>query len=245
MPLLPVPIESVSNVVILAVGIHLVALHTSLASHAAPLAGLGARARALAPVVVGAFLSSWLATAMVVATHNHAAPKLLLRDPLMAAVAFGPVILAGLALAGSKAVRAINSATPSEWLIRAQMYRGLGVIFLYPYLFYGVIPAGFAIPAAIGDTVTGLAAPWVARQIHSRRPGAVLLAIGWNVFGILDLVVAPVSAVLSHAQGIFIYPLTLIPLFIGPPMGVLVHVYSLRNLANGFALRRVPHPELG
>lgn len=51
------------------------------------------------------------------------------------------------------------------------------------------------------------------------------------MFDILDLVVAPADALLSHARVIGIFPLSLVPLFIGPPMGILMHVYSLRNLA--------------
>jgi hypothetical protein len=43
--------------------------------------------------------------------------------------------------------------------------------------------------------------------------------------------VAPAAAILSHAQVIGLYPLSLVPLFIGPPLGILTHVYSLRNLA--------------
>jgi hypothetical protein len=53
----------------------------------------------------------------------------------------------------------------------------------------------------------------------------------WNIFGLLDLIVAPAAAVLSQAQMIGLYPLSLVPLFIGPPLGILTHVYSLRNLA--------------
>jgi hypothetical protein len=47
----------------------------------------------------------------------------------------------------------------------------------------------------------------------------------------LDLIVAPAAAILSQAQVLGLYPLSLIPLFLGPPLGILTHVYSLRNLA--------------
>jgi hypothetical protein len=80
---------------------------------------------------------------------------------------------------------------------------------------------GFAV--TVGDR-TGLA---IARQ----RPHAIKWATAWNVFGLLDLIVAPAAAVLSQAQVIGLYPLSLFPLFIGPPLGILMHVYSLRNLA--------------
>jgi hypothetical protein len=50
------------------------------------------------------------------------------------------------------------------------------------------------------------------------------------VFGIVDLTLAPVAAVLSRTGVIGMYPLSLVPLFVGPPMGILAHVYSIRNL---------------
>jgi hypothetical protein len=55
--------------------------------------------------------------------------------------------------------------------------------------------------------------------------------VAWNLFGILDLIVAPVAAVLSHAPVLSLYPMALVPLFVGPPLGILTHVLSLRNLA--------------
>src|SRR5262249_54756820 len=88
----------------------------------------------------------------------------------------------------------------------------------------------FAIPAAVGDVLTGLFAPIVARIVEERRPNAWRWAVAWNVFGIVDLFVAPAAAVLTGAQVIELYPLSLVPLFIGPPHGLLTHVLALRNL---------------
>src|SRR5262249_15775870 len=126
--------------------------------------------------------------------------------------------------------RRINAAMPATWLIWAQTYRVAGLIFIFPYMYYGIVPASFAIPAAIGDAATGALAPFVALAVARRRPHAVLWATAWNLFGILDLLGAPGAAVLSNARLIGLYPLSLVPLFIGPPMGILVHIYSLRNL---------------
>jgi len=41
--------------------------------------------------------------------------------------------------------------------------------------------------------------------------------------------VASTAAVLSQAQ-VLLSPLSLVPLFIGPPLGILTHVYSLHTL---------------
>jgi hypothetical protein len=79
--------------------------------------------------------------------------------------------------------------------------------------------------------VTGALAPVVGLAVARQQPQAIKWATAWNIFGVLDLIVAPAAAVLSHAQLIGLYPLSLVPLFIGPPLGILTHVYSLRNLA--------------
>src|SRR5262249_43692967 len=89
----------------------------------------------------------------------------------------------------------------------------------------------FALPAAVGNTLVGLLALPVASALAAGRPSAQRWAVAWNVFGILVTVVAPSAALLSHAQIISIYPLTLVALFLGPPLAVLTHVLSLRNLA--------------
>jgi hypothetical protein len=134
-------------------------------------------------------------------------------------------------LFSSRTLRRVNAAMPAHWLIWIQMYRMVGLIFLYPYLYYGLVPAGFAIPAGAGDFLTVALAPVVALALARGRPLAPAWAVAWNVFGLIDLIVAPAAAVLTHAQVLEIYPISLVPLFIGPPLGILTHIYSLRNLA--------------
>jgi hypothetical protein len=228
---LPVWIDRAEAALTFAIGIYLVAVHALLSAMAATRAGLSSRARAVAPFAIGAFLAVWFAVALVAGdAKNFAVPRGAVR-PLSVLVGFGPVIAAAVLLYRNRTLRAINDAMPSDWLIRAQMYRMAGIMFLYPSLYYGVLPAGFAIPAAVGDFLTGFAAPWVAASVARKRPGSLALATAWNFFGIADLLVAPVAAVLTQAQVLYLYPLALVPLFIGPPMGILAHVYSLRNLA--------------
>ena len=67
----------------------------------------------------------------------------------------------------------------------------------------------------------------VARNL----PNAFKWAVAWNLFGTLDLIVASATALYFEARVLSIYPLNLVPLFIGPPLGILTHIYSLRNLA--------------
>src|SRR5258708_121525 len=140
-------------------------------------------------------------------------------------------VAAGIAmLFGSKTMRTLNTAMPPAWLIGVQTYRVAGALVLWPFLAADAVPAGFAWPAGVGDTLTGLAAPFVAWAVARNRPGARTWAVAWNWFGLIDLIVAPTAAVLSQSTNIGRFPLVIVPLFLGPPLGILTHVYSLRNL---------------
>jgi hypothetical protein len=141
-----------------------------------------------------------------------------------------PLVAAIALLLTSRQLGALNAAMSSSWLIRAQTYRLAGFVFLYPFLYYGLISAAFALPAALGDMLTGALAPIVGRAVDRRSRHAVAWAVAWNVFGIVDLIVAPAAALASGARLIEIYPLAIVALFIGPPLGILTHLYSLRNL---------------
>jgi hypothetical protein len=235
MYLLPPLVARGVSVLICAVAILLVVLHTSLVTQAASRSTLSSRARLLLPASVATFLAVWLGLGLVTGdAANFPMADIRLRLPMLAIVAFGPMLVAVAAFFASKTLQSVNAAMPAHWLVWAQTYRVLGLMFLFPFLYYGVLPAGFALPAALGDLATGLAAPWVASSIMRRRPGALLLGTAWNVFGILDLIVAPASAVMSHAPVRDLYPLLLVPLFVGPPLGILIHIFSLRNLTTTF-----------
>jgi hypothetical protein len=228
--LLPPSLHLASAVFLVALSALLVAVHGALLFAAAGRSELPARARLWGPALATAFLALWLGVAITVGDGANFPLPASARLPLSLAVGFGTMLLALGCLRGSATLRGLNAAMPPQWLVRVQTYRVAGLIFLFPFLAYGVIPASFALPAAVGDTVVGLLAPAVASALASGRPGAQRWAVAWNLFGILDLVVAPSAALLSHAQIISIYPLTVVALFLGPPLGILTHVLSLRNL---------------
>jgi hypothetical protein len=229
---LPDAVHRLSAFFIFAVGIGMVAVHTALAAVAARQASRRRRSAMLVSGSVGTYLALWFGLALALGDRanfplGHEGSRLW----LSLLVGFGPMFLGIAILFGSRAIRQLNSAMPSHWLIWAQTYRMAGLMFLFPFLYYGVVPAAFAIPAALGDFLAGAFAPLVGLAVMRQKPHAIRWATAWNLFGMLDLIVAPAAAVLSHAQLIGLYPLSLIPLFIGPPLGLLTHVYSLRNLA--------------
>src|SRR5262245_12065867 len=231
--LLPIPLLRGSAIIIFAVGIFMVATHAVLVALAAQRSALRPHVRVMAPWFVGAFLAVWLGVAFATGDgSNYPLSRNDLRRPISLAVGFGPMLVAMALLFSSKTMRALNSAMPPAWLIWVQTYRMAGLLFLYPFLYHSVLPVGFAVPASVGDFLTGLVAPLVGFAVAKRRAHSFAWATAWNIFGVLDLIMAPIAAVLSHAQVLALYPLALVPLFVGPPLGILTHVYSLRNLAN-------------
>lgn len=231
-PEVPAIVYRITAIFIFALGIGMVAVHTALAAVTAERTFERRRRALLVAGAVGAYLTLWLGLAFAFADRaNFPLVDEGSRLWVSLVVGFGPMFLGMAALFASQAMRQLNTAMPSQWLIWAQSYRMAGLIFLFPFLYYGIVPAAFAIPAALGDFATGALAPLVGSAVSGQKRHAVQWATAWNLFGVLDLIVAPAAAVLSQAVVIGIYPLSLVPLFIGPPLGILTHVYSLRNLA--------------
>ena len=228
---LPLSLHRTTAFVIFALAIYIVAAHTVIAAVAAQRAALSPRTKIVIPFVIAAFLASWLAIATIVGDGSNfpVAPES--RRLASGLVALIPFVIAVTVLFAFRSIRAINAATPKAWLIAIQTYRFAGIMFVFPFLTYGIVPAGFGWPAGIGDALTGIFAPIVALMVARNQPHAFKWAVAWNLFGTLDLIVAPATALFFQARVLNIYPLALVPLFLGPPIGILTHIFSLRNLA--------------
>jgi len=92
------------------------------------------------------------------------------------------------------------------------------------------VSKGFALFAGIGDIFIGVTAWPVSTIVKNGQMGYRFIAMMWNLLGIVDLIIAPASAVIFGNKGLNFYPLVLVPLFIGPPFSILLHIASLRNL---------------
>lgn len=244
--LIPPPAARAAAIVFFVLAGTVLAMHAVFTALAAQRTDLAPRTRFRAPVLVAAFLAIWLAIALVTgdAANFPMAPS----TPRLVAVLtvmLVPFAVAVALLFTSRTMRAINAAMPTSWLVRVQSYRLAGFIFLFPFLYYGVVPGEFAWPAAVGDMLTGALALVVGHALARGRSGAEEWAIAWNAFGMLDLIVVPLAALHSAADVIGNYPLAIVPLFLGPPLGMLTHVYSLRNLTIARRARRVVHASAG
>jgi hypothetical protein len=152
-----------------------------------------------------------------------------------------PILIGGVLIWRSEAIKRLLNAVPQSWLVGLQLYRVLGVIFLILYA-GGTLPGLFAWPAGVGDILIGILAPVVviayARQPHTNGD---LVAI-WNWFGIGDLVIAVATgfitapsllqpfAVEPANQLVTLFPLALIPTFL-VPLSILLHFASLSKLS--------------
>ena len=170
-------------------------------------------------------ISLWFAGALATSTAGLISFGLVLPFALLP-------IVGGTLLSFTLKLTELIRLIPTHWLISLQLYRVAGGLFIFPYLTGGILTRGFALNAGVGDMLTGVFAlpiAWLVLRGGARYKWAFY---AWTVFGILDLIVAPASAAYfgfatSGAQPGF--PVTTIPLFFGPPFGILIHVVTARN----------------
>ena len=77
--------------------------------------------------------------------------------PLTPLAIFLPVIIGVPILLRSRRIGQVLDAMPASWLVALQVYRVLGSAFLIGWAL-GAVPGIFALPAGIGDVITGLLA---------------------------------------------------------------------------------------
>jgi hypothetical protein len=151
-----------------------------------------------------------------------------------------PILIGALLIWRSDSIRRVLDAVPQPWLVGVQLYRALGVVFLILYA-DGKLPALFAWPAGIGDIAIGLLAPIVGFAYARAPRDAAGLVGAWNVFGILDLVLAVTTgfmtapsflqpiAVQPNSDLMTVLPMVLIPVYL-VPLSIVLHLASLAKL---------------
>ena len=148
-----------------------------------------------------------------------------------------------------RAVATVLARPDAMWRLTVpQIFRVVGVAFVI-VMALGKLPAGFAIPAGVGDVAIGVEAAFLARRM--RRGPVGRRALWFNVLGLADLLVATgiaVAAAPGVAHVLRLSPTTVqvseLPLVLIPttmvPLAVGLHVLSLRRIA--VARRVVANP---
>lgn len=214
----------------------------SILSRSARQSGLRLPAQRQVSIGSGAFLGAWLAAAIFVAPRLGSlvgqgvgpVPPVI----FLAAIAAGFVVVV---IAFSPAFRRTLAAASLPAIIGVQVYRVIGAVFVI-LLSLGQLPAHFARPAGWGDIAVGFAAPVVAFALLRGVSGSRTLAVAWNLFGLLDLVVAvgmgsgllvplllPGHGPVAPAVALQQFPLVVVPAF-AVPVSVLLHFLALNGL---------------
>ncbi len=208
--------------------------------HALARTNLGSRQRLLGWTAVAAALVLWLTFVWTLALQGRfvpepGAPRVV--QVLVVLVPMNILITSALTLlTRSQTIAAAVDAAPLWWLIAYQMSRVNGGVIFLPLWYYGFLPGFFALPAGIGDTLTGLFAIVAVVALWRGAPLARPLAYAVNVFGMADLIYAismGVTSVLASTTAevspIVMYPLVMVPTF-GVPLAFVVHCLSIWQL---------------
>ncbi|MEM7039032.1 MAG: hypothetical protein AAF570_18780, partial [Bacteroidota bacterium] len=133
--------------------------------------------------------------------------------------------------------RILKSVSAAE-LIRLHIFRLIGSFFLF-LMFLELLPKPFAMIAGIGDVVTALSSLWVAKRIQENPEKAKTLALIWNTFGLVDILVTSATAVILTkisidtgalgVEALATFPFCFIPAF-APPTIIFLHLSIYRKL---------------
>ena len=125
-----------------------------------------------------------------------------------------------------------------ESIIRLHIFRLIGGFFILLMLI-GHLPKVFSLIAGIGDIVTAISSLWIARNLQEKTDNARLLALIWNTFGLMDILVTSFTAIAltkismeTGAQSVEIlttFPFCFIPAF-APATIIFLHISIYRKL---------------
>jgi hypothetical protein len=198
------------------------------------------RTRAATWLLLAVPLVAWFTINWQLAQANffRAGPDV--RVPWLPLAVIVPVAVALPLLMRSQRIAAVIDAIPPSWLIGIQVIRVFGGVFLVRWT-QGSLPGAFALPAGLGDVLTGLFALPVALYLQSGGRWSRAAAYGWNIFGIADLVLALVLGTLTSPTRLqvlafdqpntisFDSSLVTIPTF-AVPLALILHGLSLWQL---------------
>ncbi|AZO78006.1 MULTISPECIES: permease [unclassified Bosea (in: a-proteobacteria)] len=156
-----------------------------------------------------------------------------LPTPLIGAFIAVTIILPMLAYAASPKLKAFADQVGHRPIVLFHIWRIGAALLLFWYGFAGALPAGFWIPAGVGDLLAGLFAIHVLTQPESR--GRYL---AFHLFGLADFIVAVGAGLYFSLRNdplmlpVALLPLALIPLY-GVGISSVSHLVALDMLRRG------------
>lgn len=159
-----------------------------------------------------------------------------------------PLLIFFVAQGRSATFRRFVNEIPMPALIGIEVYRILGVVFLW-FFTQEKIPAVLGTSTGISDLVIGVTALPLAWAFIKRLPNVRRLAIAWNIFGISDFLIAMSIISLSflgllqlHPDPVMIgfHPLALISLF-QLPLSIIIHALALQRLLMPIGNPKIQH----
>ena len=201
---------------------------------------------------VSALLIGWYALVWSLAARGSLSG----RPPPLPLGLLIPIGVGLLILPRFKSFAVAVKAAPPWFLIGLQFYRVLGGNFIVLWALGAPVPAIFALPAGIGDVLTGVLA--IPAAIYVARQGKHWHGVGiaWNVLGIADLINAlamgfmtgpgPLQVLaLDHPNLVAsAYPTVLTPFF-AVPLSLVLHGLSLWQLRQHPSVRDIPEAGIG
>ena len=146
------------------------------------------------PLLAWFLLMNWVALLDIYRSVPWARPVAILIPPLIWLIL----------LTRSSRIAMVLDAIPPSWLLGLQFFRVFGFVFLV-FWAAGRAPGVFALPAGIGDVLTGSLALPIAFYVHRRAPRWRLAGYALNLIGLSDFAIAvSISLVLGAIR--FPYP---------------------------------------
>lgn len=143
-----------------------------------------------------------------------------------------------LIISPSRSFRSILKNSATEDIIRLHIFRFIGGFFLI-LLFLDHLPKAFALIAGIGDILTAASSYWVASRLEKSPKSGKSIALIWNSFGMLDILITSSLAILFTkwsiesgqlgVEALAYFPFCLIPAF-APATIIFLHISIFRKL---------------
>jgi hypothetical protein len=195
-------------------------------------AGLSPKARTTGLLMTGLLLVWWVASDLVARSGFYTQ-----HWDVMRPIGWMIAILWLIPLMRSATIDAALDALPLWLLPIVQVYRASGGLAWFGLVAAGRLPATFGLVAGIGDTLIGILAVVTGVYLYSGARGGRVVAIAWNVLGLLDFAIGNTVQTLVPISPP--YPAVMIPAFLAP-LSVDLHALSLRQLIRAGKRERRP-----